>query len=141
MFKPSILILLSAALIPPLAGCSISRSVGSVSDSVSSISESSSPKDGIGKEKVPYRDDIANLTYSVRGSSMTAAEFPIALTRAAKQSKITDWASEKATYYGIAKGLKKAGVPKERVQDEPFLQDVLRSNQDALKLIQDGYRY
>lgn len=130
------------------AGCSISASsksssdsIGSLSNSVSSPSESSSPKDGIGKEKIPYRDDVANLTYSVAGSSMTAEEFPTALARTARQSKITDWAQEKATFYGIGKGLKKAGIPKEKIGSQEFLRDVLTSNKNALKYIEEGYRY
>lgn len=143
----------ASALLPIIfvlstTGCSISYSsksssdsVGSLSDSVSSPSESSSPKDGIGKDKISYRDDVANLTYSISGSSMSAEEFPTALARTAKQFKITDWSKEKATFYGIGKGLKKAGIAKERIGSQPFLQEVLTINRDALKYIEEGYRY
>jgi hypothetical protein len=143
---PSALFL--AVFVLSAAGCSVSYSsksssdsVGSLSNSVSSPSESSSPKDGIGKEKIPYRDDVANLTYSVSATSMPPEDFPVALARTAQQFKITDWAQEKATYYGIGKGLKKAGIPKEKIGSQTFLQQVLTYNKDALKYIEEGYRY
>jgi len=139
---------LAALLTMSLAGCSFSYSSASISESldsssgsVTSSSESSSPKGGVGKDKLPYRDDVANLTYSIAGSSMTSAEFPNALSRTARQYKISNWAQEKATYYGIGKGLKKAGIAKEEVANQSFLANVLAGNKDALKLIQEGYRY
>lgn len=137
---------LSLALTTTLAGCSFSYSSGSISDSLESSSgslgsssESSSSKQGISKDKLPYRDDIANLTYSVAGSSMTASEFPNALSRTARQFKISNWSQEKATFNGIGKGLKKAGIAKENIAKQAFLANVLSSNKDALKLIQEGY--
>ncbi len=134
--------LFAFALIALMAGggCSMSYSSGKSSDSVSSISESSSPKEGIDKDKVTYRDDVANVTYSIAGSSLPASEFPIAVGRVAMQHNITDWKHDKATYYGIGKGLKKAGVPKENVAQQPFLQQVLTSDKNALRYIQEGYR-
>ena len=137
---------LSLAITTTLAGCSFSYSSGSISDSLESSSgslgsssESSSSKQGISKDKLPYRDDIANLTYSVAGSSMTASEFPNALSRTARQFKISNWSQEKATFNGIGKGLKKAGIAKENIAKQAFLANVLSSNKDALKLIQEGY--
>lgn len=142
---PSALFL--AVFVLTVTGCSISTSSksssdssGSLSDSVSSPFESSSPKDGIGKDKIPYRDDVANLTYSVSGTSMAPEDFPVALARTAQQFKITDWAQEKASYYGIGKGLKKAGIPKEKIGSLPFLQQVLAYNKNALKWIEEGYK-
>lgn len=124
-----------------LTGCSFSESSASVSSISESISESSSSKTGIGKEKVAYRDDIANLTYSVASSSMTADEFPTALARSASQFKISDWTQEKATFYGIGKGLKKAGVSKDDVAALPLLDQVIKTNKNALGYIQEGYKY
>lgn len=131
-----------------LTGCSISASSASISgsiesssDSSSSVSSGSSPKDGIGKDKLPYRDDVANLTYSIAGSSISAADFPNALARTASQFKISNWSQEKATYYGIAKGLKRAGIARENVARTPFLANVLSANANALKYIQEGYKY
>lgn len=130
-----------SATITALTGCSFSESSASVSSISESISESSSSKTGIGKEKVAYRDDIANLTYSVASSSMTADEFPTALARSASQFKISDWSQEKATFYGIGKGLKKAGIAKEDVAALPLLDQVMKSNKKALGYIQEGYNY
>lgn len=122
------------------AGCSFSDSSGSISDSVSSISGSSSPKDGIGEDKIPYRDDIANLTFSIAGSSLSAEDFPTAIGRIALQHNITDWQHEKATYYGIGKGLRKASVPESNIARQPFLQEVLSDDKNALRYIREGYR-
>ena len=141
---PLLLLAAASAIISLGAGCSISTSVessSSLSESSSSSSTSSSPTGGISKEKVPYRDDVANLTYSVAGSSMTAVEFPDALARTAQEFKISDWSQEKATYYGIGAGLKKAGVSKDNISRQSFLANVLKSNKDALRLIQEGYKH
>ena len=133
-----------------LSGCSFSDSSVSISGSLESSSESStsstsssasSGRKGVSKEKLPYRDDVANLTYSIAGSSMSAADFPNALARTASQFKISDWASDKTTYYGIGKGLKRAGIAKENIIRQPFLANVLNANKDALRLIQEGYQY
>lgn len=140
IFRTPAFAVLGSAFLLTASGCSISYSSGSISDSLGSISESSSPKEGIGKEKIPYRDDIATLTYSISGSSMSAEEFPVALARTARQHKITDWAGEKASFYGIGKGLKKAGIPKEKIQSQAFLREVLTANPDALKFIEAGYK-
>lgn len=131
--------LICAALLLASSGCSISKSSGSISDSISSISESSSPAEGIGKDKIAYRDDVATLTLSISGSSLSAEEFPVALGRTAGQHKITDWAHEKATYYGIGKGLKKAGIAEQDIPSQGFLKEVLTANPDALKYIGKGY--
>lgn len=120
---------------------SLSESSESVSDSLASISASSSPKDGIGEAKIPYRDDVANLTLSVVGSNFTSADFTDALGRIAAQRRISNWEAEKATYYGIGKGLKKAGVSKENIRKQTFLQAVLASRAEALSWIERGYRY
>lgn len=138
---PNRLVLFVSLLAALLAGCSISHSIGSISDSVGSISGSSSPKDGIGKDKITYRDDIASLTYSIAGSSLGPQEFPTAVGRIAMQHNISDWRHEKATYYGIGKGLKKAGVPQTDIGKQPFLQEVLLGDKNAQRYIQEGYRY
>lgn len=131
-----------------MTGCSFSYSSASISDSLesssessSSSSESSSPAQGVGKDKLPYRDDVANLTYSIVGSKMTPNDFPNALTRTASQFKISNWAEEKATFYGIGKGLKRAGIAKDNIAGQAFLGKVLAANPNALKYIQDGYKY
>ena len=74
-------------------------------------------------------------------SSMTADEFPTALARSAAQFKISDWTQEKATFYGIGKGLHKAGVAKQDVAALPMLNQVMSSNKNALSYIQEGYKY
>lgn len=129
-----------------LSACSFSESSASISGSVESISKSSTSSSGsssgesLAKDKVPYRDDVANLTFSVAGSSMTAPEFPNALSRTASQFKISNWSQEKATYYGIGKGLKRAGIAQENISRVPYLANVLNGRKDALSLIVEGYK-
>lgn len=126
-------------------GCSISWSLSesseSVSDSSASISGSSSPKEGIGEAKIPYRDDVANLTMSVVASKFSSANFIDALSRIAAQRRISSWEAEKATYYGIGKGLKRAGINKDAIRQQAFLQGVLASRSEAEQWIRSGYRY
>ena len=125
-----------------LDGCSISESITSSyssSESSGSSSSSSGKKNEVSKEMVPYRDDVANLTFSIAGSSMSPNDFSTALTRTATQYRISDWSQQKATYYGVGKGLKKAGVLKESIAQLPYLSKVLASDQNAVNLIEKGY--
>lgn len=71
---------------------------------------------------------------------MTAAEFPNALARTASQFKISNWSQEKATYYGIGKGLKRAGIAQENISRVPYLANILNGRKDALSLVIEGYR-
>lgn len=119
---------------------SSSASFGSSSDSSSSPSKSSKKKASVPEEKRGYLNDIANLTNSVTGSKMTSSDFMNALSRTASQDQISNWESESTTYLGIGKGLKRATVPIAQIKDQPFLEDILVRNQNALDLIQQGYK-
>lgn len=141
--------LTALGLVLTLTGCisesitsseSSSASFGSSSDSSSSPSKSSKKKASVPEEKRGYLNDIANLTNSVTGSKMTSTDFMNALSRTASQDQISNWESESTTFIGIGKGLKRASVPVAEIKTQPFLQDVLARNQDALDLIQQGYK-
>lgn len=120
-------------------GCSVSWSLSKSADSVSSISRSSSPEKGVGQDKLPFEDDVANLSMSVAGSAMSPQSFSTALTRLAAQHRITDWSEEKATYYGIGRGLRKAGINPANIENQRFLQDVFISRPEAIRWINEGY--
>jgi hypothetical protein len=129
-----------------LSACSISDSSVSISGSLESSAESSSspfksssPKEATDKAKSSYTDDVANLTFSIAGSQMSSNDFANALSRTAAQSKISDWAEEKATFTGIGKGLKRAGIAKQNIGQLPYLQKVLTSKKDALRSIEEAY--
>jgi len=141
--------LTALALALSLSGCisesitsseSSSASFGSSSDSSSSPSKSSKKKTTVPEEKKGYLNDIANLTNSVTGSKMTSTDFMNALSRTASQDQISNWESESTTYIGIGMGLKRASVPVADIKTQPFLEDVLARNQNALDLIQQGYK-
>lgn len=142
-------VLTATVLALSLAGCisesitsseSSSASFGSSSESSSSPSKSSKKKANVPEEKRGYLNDIANLTNSVTGSKMTSTDFMNALSRTASQDQISNWESESTTYLGIGKGLKRATVPIAQIKDQPFLEDILARNQNALDLIQQGYK-
>ena len=117
-----------------------SASVASISESSSSPSKSSSDSHkSIPKEKLPYLDDVANLTFSVIGSSMTSAEFPNAIQRTASTYKISNWSQEQATFEGIGKGLKRAGIKKEDITKQAVLANVLKTNSKAQSWIEAGF--
>lgn len=119
---------------------SSSASFGSSSESSSSPSKSSKKKDSVPEEKRGYLNDIANLTNSVTGSKMSSTDFMNALSRTASQDQVSNWESESTTYIGIGKGLKRANVPVADIKTQSFLEDVLARNQNALDLIQQGYK-
>lgn len=120
-----------------------SGSLASSSESSSSPSKSSKKKQDSTENKTEqksYMNDIANMTNSVTGSSITSADFMNALSRTASQDKISDWEAEPATFLGIGKGLKKASVPFEKIEEQPFLMEVIARNQNALSLIRQGFK-
>jgi hypothetical protein len=146
MLNPRLLSAAALGFVLAATGCSFSdssrSSAGSSessSTSIGSLSASSVGKGLSDKDKNNYSTDVANLTYSVAGSGMSATAFANALSRTAQKFHITNWAGEKATFTGIGKGLKKARVPKEQIANQPFLGTVLGANKDALSLIRSGY--
>lgn len=119
-----------------------SGSSASISESSSSPFESSSKsksKDS-SKEKGSYQQDVANLASSVSVSQISPSDFANALTRLATQDKVSQWENEKTTYLGIGQGLKRAGIAYSTISTLPCLTDVLAARNDALSLIEKGYK-
>ena len=116
---------LSLYFIGLLAGCSISHSISSSSDSSRSISRSSTSCSG---PQVPeetrkaYVKDVTTYVSAVGKSGITSEDFMRGLGSIAKRHSISDWEDYKYTYIAIGKGLKAAGVERNRIMAFPIFQ-------------------
>lgn len=120
-----------------IAGCSISYSSKSISDSTSSIV--SSPSSVSGKSK-QYQNEVADYTMAyVKSSQPNAsyANFLKGLSEVAAKEGVTNWEQEALTYIGIGKGLKKAKV--EGVAYETYQKNFAEGDAKRMKEIQKGY--
>ena len=122
---------------------SLASSASSSESSGSSSKSSNKKKDAKEKltpEKKTYLDDVANVTNSVTGSSITSSDFMNALSRTASEDRINNWESEPSTFMGIGKGLKKAAIPSEKIGEQPFLSELIARNKDAIDLMKEGFK-
>lgn len=125
-----------------ITGCSISHSISSSSDSSRSISRSSKSSSGeeVSEEtRKAYVSDVATYTEAVGESSITADDFMRGLSKIAKKHGISDWEGYKYTYIGIGKGLKAAGIEKDRIKELPYLNVLVSGNEKRLDYIKEGY--
>ncbi len=125
-----------------ITGCSISHSISSSSDSSRSISRSSTSSSGeeVSEEtRKAYVNDVATYTEAIGQSSITADDFMRGLSKIAKKHGISDWEGYKYTYIGIGKGLKAAGIEKDRIKDLPYLNVLVSGNEKRLDYIKEGY--
>ena len=149
-FKHSSLLLLIPIIMTGCISESITSSAASSGSLASSSESSSSPSKSSGKkkdakekltpEKKTYLDDVANVTNSVTGSSITSSDFMNALSRTASEDRINNWESEPSTFMGIGKGLKKASIPSEKIGEQPFLSELIARNKDAIDLMKEGFK-
>ncbi len=125
-----------------ITGCSISHSISSSSDSSRSISRSSTSCSGeeVSEEtRKAYVNDVATYTEAIGVSSITADDFMRGLSKIAKKHGISDWEGYKYTYIGIGKGLKAAGIEKDRINELPYLNVLVSGNEKRLDYIKEGY--
>ncbi len=125
-----------------ITGCSISHSISSSSDSSRSISRSSTSSSGeeVSEEtRKAYVNDVATYTEAIGQSSITADDFMRGLSKIAKKHGISDWEGCKYTYIGIGKGLKAAGIEKDRIKDLPYLNVLVSGNEKRLDYVKEGY--
>ena len=118
-----------------LAGCSLSYSSGTSSDSSKSSSGGSDSKYA---EKT-YLSDVSAYTASVAKSD-DADAFLQELGSIAKENGITDWERDTATYKAIGTGLRRAGIGLDQVKDVYFIQALTAKEKNALVLILESYQ-
>jgi len=104
---------LAAAMVAPLAGCSVSVSSWSLSKSVRSSSHSSdsSSSSSPGAAERAYREDVSDYTRAFARSHRGDFQgFQADIGRLAEEHGITNWEENPATYTAIGEGLGRAKV-------------------------------
>ncbi len=122
-----------------LSGCSFSHSSKAFSKSSTSPSNSSSGDDGEKEYKQTYIDEIMIYTDGIVNSHATPDDFMRSLSRIAERHGISNWEANPDTYIGIGKGLKMAGLPKDRLHTLPILASVMTPKPKMMKYIIQGY--
>lgn len=120
-----------------IAGCSISYSSKSISDSTSSIVSSPSSMSGKNKQ---YQNEVADYTMAYVKSSQPNASYATflkGLSEVAAKEGVTNWEEDSLTYIGIGKGLKKANV--EGVAYETYQKNFAEGDATRMEEIQMGY--
>jgi hypothetical protein len=135
---------LSLLLAPALGACvKSSTSQGSSessSDSSASSSRSSASVSGsssASSREGPYERDVRAYTAQFVLSGGDMPSFQRKLGEIAKDHGITDWEQDEATYEGIGRGLKKAGISGPRL--EQLKQEMAGPNPKSSGWIQAGY--
>lgn len=129
LFVPVMVLAFAASV----AGCSFSASSKSSSDIVSSpftsSSDSSSPENA-------YREEVADFTgsYLKSGGDMTKLDQQIGAI--AEKRGISDWENNQATYIGIGKGMRAAGLSE--AQFNGYKTNLAKNPQQATWM-QDGF--
>ena len=128
-------------------GCSISYSLEKSSDSVSasldSITSISTSSSGGEEEKVHetgtvYQEDVAAVTVLYVSREKTTDDYQRQVADIAKNHGISDWEQEEATFYGMGKGLRRAGVAEDSIAHIPYFRSIAETSNYALVL--EGYR-
>jgi hypothetical protein len=118
------------------AGCSISHSVKSISDSISSPFRSSSDSSG-GEDDPAYRDEVASFTSGYATAGGDAAAFRRGIASIAEKRGIHDWEDDDATCRAIGVGLKKAGLSQSDAQAQAGR--LLSDDAERVKEVMKGY--
>lgn len=125
------------------AGCSISASSASISDSITGSSKSfsdsisSSSPDGSSKSEQAYREDVRDYTATAARSGRDAANFQSGLARVAASHGVTDWEADASTFVGIGEGLARAGVDPADVAE--WSRGIGATGGESADLIERGY--
>jgi hypothetical protein len=110
MLLLSILIVSLAAI-----GCSKSSTSEASSESSSNSSSSSSGSSSASSGNTAYINDVRDYTAEWVLSGGDPAAFKRRVSEIATKGGITDWEQDEATYTGIGRGLKKAGLSGDRL--------------------------
>lgn len=133
-----IALLCGASLIQ--AGCSISYSLEKSSDSVSasldSVSSISTSSFGGGEEEAKiretgtvYEEDVAAVTVLYVSREKSTDDYQRQITAIAKNHGVSDWEQEESTFFGMGKGLRRAGVSEDSIGNLPFFRSMTDSSQ------------
>ena len=123
-----------------LAACSFSYSSKTLSKSSSSPSKSSSGDEKAEKEyQQTYDNEVMLFTDNMVHTQTSASDFVHGLARIAERHGISDWETLDKTYIAIGRGLKKAGLDKEKLYSLPLLSELMSPRPKMMKYIIQGY--
>ncbi len=130
-----VLVMLALAV----AGCSISASSGSISDSIGSSSKSISDSSASSSRggDADYKNDVRDFTAAWAKSEGQYDAFQSELASLARKHGISDWENDEATWIGVGAGLRKGGVA--GVPFETYKQNLTGGNADRMRWLQSGY--
>ena len=120
-------------------GCSVSYSLEKSSDSVSgsldSITSISTSSSGGGEEEAKiketgtvYEEDVAAVTVLYVSREKTTDDYQRQVSAIAKNHGISDWEQEESTFFGMGKGLRRAGVSEGSIVNLPFFRSIVKSS-------------
>jgi hypothetical protein len=116
-----------------LSGCSISKSIESSSDIISSpiksSSNSSSPED-------EYENDVRDYTAAYLKSGGDASKLEENIAPIAEKRGVSDWEESESTYQGIGAGLAKAKL--NQAELDAYKQNIAADEEQA-QWMQKGY--
>ena len=129
-------------------GCSISKSSGSISDSISSPSKSSSRLSGSGgddeaapeapQDTASYQEDVSQLAFTYAKSGGDIGAFRSAVSKLATQRGITNWEVDATTSTAIGSGVAKAGM--QEADFAAFSKDLFGEDLTKQAALRDGYQ-
>ncbi len=124
-------------------GCSISYSLEQSSDSVSASLESltSPSRSSSGEEEAQvsatatiYEEDVAAATVLYVSSDKNNDTYLRQITSIAENHGISDWEQESSTFFGMGKGLRRAGVAESSIASLPYFRSIADSPNYSLVL-------
>lgn len=124
-------------------GCSISYSLEKSSDSVSasldsftSISTSSSGEEEakVSATATLYEEDVAAATVLYVSSDKNNDTYRRQITSIAENHGISDWEQESSTFFGMGKGLRRAGVAESSIPSLSYFRSIADSPNYSLVL-------
>lgn len=127
-------ILSFSLLLVTTAGCSISTSFQTISDSISSPFESSSGSSG---ESTAYREDVSDFTVAYVGRGGDLDAYRLGLTELAKEHGISNWEEDAFTCGSIGLGLHRADF--DEVELQRFASNLFGTDDEKLDRLRSGY--
>ena len=108
-----------------LSGCSFADSSYSSSSPCRSSSRSSAgTSEEVQTTQSSYQEEVSSLTVIYVGSQEDSASFHQELVSISSRHGINDWGNNRGTFLAIGRGLKRAKVPKNSIQDLMFLNEL-----------------
>jgi hypothetical protein len=136
MLRPGLRRLALGLALAALPACSISHSVESLSNSVSSPFESSSASSG-GEEDPAYQEEVSGFAAGFAASGGDATAFRRGVASIAERRGIHDWEDDDPTCRAIGAGLQRARLGESRA--EGLAGELLAGRPERVKVVMKGF--